>query len=173
MIGILPLFVVFIESELRAGPFEFGLFTAAASLGYVLASYLAVKVERKVSPFVLLVWGSALSGLFLIPFPFVHSFYLLLLLRFLSALTYGSGNLVANIQIAQSSPSDVRGRVNSTSWSLIKSAQVISSLGLGFAATEFSASRIVASSGLLLFTGSVLAVLLAGQTVKRSLTTAI
>lgn len=171
MIGIIPLFVDFIETDLKAGPFEFGLLSAAASLGYVLASFFTIKLEKKITPFQILVWGSAFSGLFLIPFFTVRVFAILLLLRFMSALMYGSGNLVANVQIVNLAPSEVRGRVSSTSWSLIKLSQVVSSASLGFIAAGFGTPFVIASAGIFLFGGSILALLLVKPSVKNLLST--
>lgn len=173
MIGILPLFVAFVETELNGGAFEFGLISAAASLGYVLASVLTVKLENKITPFNMLIWGTALSGVFLIPFWSVRFFALLFILRLLSAIAYGSGNLVANVQIVNLSPSEVRGRVTSASWSLIKSSQVVSSAMLGLLAAGVGTSTVIALSGLGLLIGSGIINLITSQSTRDDITASV
>ena len=134
MIGTFPLYVDFIERVLNKRAFEFGLFTAVASLGYVLSSITTVHLEKKFCPVTLLLISTALSGLLLLPFLVIRTFWILLSLRFLSSLCYGVGNLIANVQIAHLVPSELRGRVNSIVWSFIKLSQAISSSGLSMLA---------------------------------------
>jgi len=148
MIGILPLIPAFVQTNLGAGAFEFGLLSATASLGYVLASVLAVRLERQITPFRILTWGSGLAGLMLIPFLTIRWFPLLLLLRFLSALFYGAGNLVANVQIVKLAPSEIRGRVDGASWALIKVSQVASSATLAGAAKVIGVPPVIALASL-------------------------
>lgn len=154
MIGVFPLFVDFIESVLEKGPWEFGLFTAAASAGYVLSSIFAVRLEKKFSPWAMLLGSTAASGLFLLPFFSVRTFWLLLGVRFLSALFYGAGNLVGNVQIAQLTPSELRGRTTSVAWALIKLSQAISSSGLGLLASFLGSPSVIGLAGVILCLGS-------------------
>lgn len=151
MIGVFPLFVAFIERVLQKGAFEFGLFTAAASLGYVLSSILTVRFEKLFEPFSMLSVSTALSGIILVPFLWVRTFEVLLILRFCSALLYGAGNLVVNVQIAQLCPSDLRGRISSITWAFVKLSQAISSSSLSALATLFGIPLVISVSGLSLF----------------------
>lgn len=171
MIGVFPLFVDFVKTDLRASAFEFGLLSATASLGYVLASILAVRLEQRISSFYGLVWFSALAGLFIIPFGLLRSFPLLLTLRLSSALLYGFGNLIANVKIANLAPSEVRGRVSSLSWALIKLSQVTSSVGFGFAANVFGTPSVIALAGLCLCVGSGIMSLTVSRSVHEVLET--
>lgn len=151
MIGVFPLFLAFIESVLHKGAFEFGLFTAVASLGYVLSSILTVRFEKSFEPFPLLSVSTALSGIILVPFLWVRTFEILLMLRFCSALLYGVGNLIANVQIAQLCPSELRGRISSMTWAVVKLSQAISSSSLSALATSLGIPLVISVSGLSLF----------------------
>ena len=73
-----------------------------------------VKLENSVSAYKLLVGGSIAAGIFLLPFGFTSSIVLLLIFRFVSALFYGFGNVIANVLIAKLAPTEVRGRVISS-----------------------------------------------------------
>jgi len=154
MIGTFPLYVDFIERVLNKGAFEFGLFTAVASLGYVLSSITTVHLEKKFNPVPMLLISTALSGLLLLPFLVMRTFWVLLSLRFLSALCYGVGNLIANVQIAHLVPSELRGRVNSIVWSFVKLSQAISSSGLSMLAGAWGTPIVIGASGLMLFLGT-------------------
>ena len=154
MIGTFPLYVDLIEGVLQKGAFEFGLFTAAASLGYILSSILAVRLEKKYPPIPMLLISTALAGVFLLPFFIVRTFWILLGLRFLSALCYGAGNLIANVQIAHLVPSELRGRVNSILWAFIKLSQSVSSMGLSMLASVWGTPAVISMAGLMLFVGT-------------------
>lgn len=154
MIGTFPLYVDFIERVLNKGAFEFGLFTAAASLGYVLSSILTVHLEKKFYFMIMLLISTALSGIFLLPFLVIRTFWILLILRFLSALCYGVGNLIINVQIAHIVPSELRGRVNSILWSFVKLSQAISSSGLSMLAGAWGTPMVISISGLILLLGT-------------------
>lgn len=154
MIGTFPLYVDFIERILNKGAFEFGLFTAAASLGYVLSSIMTVRLEKQFHPIPTLLISTALSGLFLLPFLVIRTFWILLMLRFLSALCYGMGNLIANVQIARLVPSELRGRVSGIAWSFVKLSQAISSSGLSMLAEAWGTPVVISISGLMLFLGT-------------------
>jgi len=154
MIGTFPLYVDFIESVLHKGAFEFGLFTAVASLGYVLSSILTVHLEKIFHPIRFLLTSTALSGIFLLPFLFIREFWILLGFRFLSSLCFGAGNLIANVQIAHLVPSELRGRVNSILWAFVKLSQSLSSSGLSMLAGVWGAPMVISTSGFILFLGA-------------------
>lgn len=156
MIGVFPLLPAFVQGDLQGNAFQVGLFAAAASMGFVLSSFFAVKLEKIVSPFHILIWGSALAGLLLLPFLLIRSFWLLLPFRLLSAFAYGAGNLVANVHLARLAPSGIRGRVSSLSWAFIKTAQVASSVTFGALATQLGTPVVITTAGLMLTFGCLL-----------------
>ena len=150
MIGVIPLLPAFVTVDLRATALELGLISAAASLGYSLSSIAAVRFSRLLTPTRILLVGSAVSGLLMVPFWWLRSLPPLLILRFGSALAYGAGNLVANVGIVKLSPSEIRGRVDSTSWAIIKLSQVSSSASLGFMADRLGAAVVIGLGGIAL-----------------------
>ncbi len=154
MIGTLPLYVDLVENVLNKGAFEFGLFTAAASMGYVLSSILTVRFEDKIRPIKMLLISTALSGMFLLPFSVIHIFWVLLGLRFLSALCFGAGNLIANVQIASLVPTELRGRVNSILWAFVKLSQAFSSSSLSLLAGVWGTPLVISTAGFVLLVGT-------------------
>jgi MFS family permease len=155
IMGIGPLFPVVIQEDLGGGAIEFGMLSAVTSLGFILASFGSIRLERYLTPYRILILGSALAGAMLLPMYFVHSFPVLLVLRFAGALMFGAGNLVANVGIAQLAPTEIRGRVTSTSWTLIKAAQATSSGVYGAAAGVFGALPVISFAGLSLLCLSI------------------
>lgn len=148
IVGIGPLFPVVIQKDFNGGAVEFGLFSAVTSLGFILASLGSIRLERYLTPYKILILGSILAGALLVPMYFVRSFPILLALRFAGALMFGAGNLVANVGIAQLAPTEIRGRVTGTSWTLIKAAQSTSSVVYGAAAGLFGALPVILFAGL-------------------------
>ncbi len=150
IVGIGPLLPVVIQADLGGGAIEFGLLSAATSLAFILASFGSIRLERYLTPYRILIFGSALAGALLVPVYFVHTFPILLALRFASSLMFGAGNLVANVGIAQLAPTEIRGRVTGTSWPLIKTAQATSSAFYGAAAGLFGALPVISFAGMAL-----------------------
>ncbi len=154
MIGTFPLYVDFVKNTLNKGAFEFGLFTAAASLGYVLSSVFTVHFEGKMHPMKMLLISTALSGVFLLPFSVIRMFWVLLGFRFLSALCFGAGNLIANVQTAFLVPTESRGRVNSILWAFIKLSQAFSSSSLSWLAGVWGTPLVISAAGFGLLLGT-------------------
>lgn len=121
--AILPLIPAFVSRDIGAGAWGVGVFAGMLSVGLVLSSWLAIRLEQRTAAATILIWGSAGAALWFVPFGWVRSWEVLLICYGIVGLFYGAGNLVANVEIARLAPTEVRGRVTSTTWMGIKCAQ--------------------------------------------------
>ncbi len=166
MAAVFSILYAFVRADLRAGPFEYGLFAGASALGFTVSAATYTSLERHLNPFQIFMYGNILAGTLVTPFLVVRSIPLLVPLLFLAIYCYGTGNLVANVYMVQLAPQALCARVAGNSWAVIRSAQAIGSVALGIVATVTGTAPVIALAGVTLAVGCMVLMLSGDQSLR-------